>query len=82
MLIKVDFEIAFEFPEPTPIAMMMYLHPSRDPTVRNPERLTVTPSVAVSQFTDGFGSLSRASGCEQGLHPLGDYPLPLPEYSG
>jgi transglutaminase-like putative cysteine protease len=56
MLIKVDFEIAFEFPEPTPIAMMMYLHPSRDPTVRSPERLTVTPSVAVSQFTDGFGN--------------------------
>ncbi len=56
MLIKVDFEIAFEFMEPTPVAMMMYLHPSRDPTLRSPERLTLTPSVAVSQFTDGFGN--------------------------
>jgi len=56
MLIKVGFEIAFEFPEPTPIAMMMYLHPSRDPTVRIPERLSLAPSVAVSQFTDGFGN--------------------------
>lgn len=56
MLLQVDFEMAFTFAEPTPALLMTYLHPSRDATVRIPERLTVEPQVPVSQFIDGFGN--------------------------
>lgn len=66
MLIKVGFEIAFAFPEPTPVALMAYLHPSRDPTVRKRECLSVEPPVAVSQFIDSFGNR-----CGRALVPAG-----------
>lgn len=56
MHIKVGFAIAFEFPEPTPLAMMVYLHPSRDSTVIRPGRLVLSPSAFVSEFTDTFGN--------------------------
>ena len=56
MQIRVDFEIAFEFPQPTPLVMMMLLHPSRDPTVRRAERLSIAPQVPISRFIDAFGN--------------------------
>lgn len=56
MLLQVDFEISFTFPESTPVVLMTYLHPSRDATVRSPERFTIQPQVPVSQFIDGFGN--------------------------
>ncbi len=56
MHIQVGFEIAFEFPEPTPLAVMMFLHPSRDASIVRPECLTVTPSTVVTQFVDSFGN--------------------------
>ncbi len=61
MLIRVGFEISFEFPEPTAMLMLLSLHPTRLPTIRDPERLEVQPAVPLRQFTDGFGnSCSRA----------------------
>jgi transglutaminase-like putative cysteine protease len=56
MQIRVDFEMAFEFVEPTPLLMMMSLHPSRDPTVRRAENLSITPYVPITQFSDAFGN--------------------------
>jgi len=56
MLIQVNFEIGFEFREPTPLLMMMYLHPSRDPTIKQAERLSTTPTLAITRYVDGFGN--------------------------
>jgi transglutaminase-like putative cysteine protease len=56
MFIKVDFEIAFTFPEPTQIVLMLRLHPSRDLFVRRPERLQVTPPIKVSDYLDTYGN--------------------------
>lgn len=56
MLLQVDFEISFTFAESTPVVLMTYLHPSRDATVRSPERFTIEPQVPVSRFIDGFGN--------------------------
>ena len=66
MLIKVDFEISFTFPEPTPVVLMTYLHPSRDPTVRQQEKFSITPEVPVSRFVDGFGNR-----CGRAVMPAG-----------
>lgn len=56
MLIQVDFEISFTFPESTPVILMMFLHPSRDATVRSAEQFSIQPSVPVSRFIDNFGN--------------------------
>jgi transglutaminase-like putative cysteine protease len=56
MLIRVGFEAAFDFTAPTAVVLMAYIHPSRAATVREPERLTVTPHVPVSEYLDLYGN--------------------------
>ena len=56
MLLQVDFEISFTFPESTPVVLMAFLHPSRDATVKSPEQFSIDPPVPVSRFIDGFGN--------------------------
>ena len=56
MLIRVGFEVAFDSPAPTPMLLMLYLHPSRAQTVRKAECLTVEPRVAIPEYIDSFGN--------------------------
>ena len=56
MLIQVDSEIAFVFPKPTVVVLMLYLHPSVAWKVRTPERLTVDPAVNISDYHDVYGN--------------------------
>jgi transglutaminase-like putative cysteine protease len=56
MLIRVGYDMAFHFPQPTAMVLMLSLHPSRASTIRHPERLEVQPHVAVSEFIDTFGN--------------------------
>lgn len=56
MLIRVGYDIIFEHPAPTPIIAMLYLHPSRGPSVRREEYLLVEPPVQVSDYIDRFGN--------------------------
>lgn len=56
MLIRVGYDILFEHPAPTPIIVMLYLHPSRQPSIRRGEYLLVEPQVPVSEYTDAFGN--------------------------
>src|SRR5947199_3422545 len=60
MLIRVGYDMALHFLEPTAMVLMLSLHPSRASTLRHPERLEVQPNVAVSEFSDTFGH--RCSG--------------------
>ncbi len=66
MLIHVGHEIVFDFPAPTPVVVMLYLHPSRDATVTKPECLEVEPAVPVWQFIDSYGNR-----CGRVLAPAG-----------
>jgi transglutaminase-like putative cysteine protease len=56
MLIKVGYEIAFESPQPAPMVLMLYLHPSRELTTRRPDRLDVTPRLPVTEYYDLYGN--------------------------
>jgi transglutaminase-like putative cysteine protease len=38
------------------MVLMLYLHPSRGPTIRKPERLESEPWLAVSEYTDSYGN--------------------------
>ena len=56
MLIRVGFEIDFQFPEPTALIVMLSLHPLRTPTVREYENLQVEPMVPISHYYDLNGN--------------------------
>src|SRR5271156_4096500 len=56
MLINIGHEIAFVFPESTALIVMLYLHPSRGPTIKKPERLEVDPAVPIREYIDSYGN--------------------------
>ncbi len=70
MYLQVGYDIAFEHPAPTPIVAMLYLHPSRNDSVRRGEYLLVDPKVPVSDYTDVFGNR-----CGRLVAPAGPFRL-------
>lgn len=56
MLIKVGYDISYEVWAPTPMVLMLYMHPSRDASVQKTERLITEPKVSVENFTDIYGN--------------------------
>ena len=56
MLIRAGFELGFQCPVPTPVLLMLQLHPSRIPDLLSPEALRFTPPVSREDFIDGFGN--------------------------
>ena len=56
MLIKIGYAIAYEVWAPTPMLLMLYVHPERMKDLRVPERVITEPAVEVENFTDGFGN--------------------------
>nr|MBA2622946.1 transglutaminase family protein [Chthoniobacterales bacterium] len=45
MKIKLGFDIEFELPGPTPMILMLYVHPSRQADLLSEERIMVEPNV-------------------------------------
>ncbi len=66
MIIKVGFDIEFELRAPTPMILMLFVHPSREPDLRSEQRLRVEPDVPVTQYSDLFGNR-----CGRVLAPAG-----------
>ncbi len=56
MLINVGYEISFKAPQPAPMVVMLYLHPSREQTIRQPDRLVVTPHLPIIEHFDLYGN--------------------------
>ena len=72
MLIKIGFDIEFELRGPTPMVLMLFVHPSRQQDLRAPEELQVEPQVPVSYHSDLFGNR-----CARLLAPTGNLRLTL-----
>ncbi len=72
MLIKIGFDIEFELPGPTPMVLMLYVHPSRQPDLRAEERIIVSPDVPLSHFVDLYGNR-----CARLLAPAGNIKFAL-----
>ncbi|MFG5121584.1 transglutaminase family protein [Methylorubrum sp. POS3] len=66
MRIRTGFDIAFESSQPTPMILMLNLHPSRVADLITPETVTFDPPVPVNRYSDGFGNL-----CTRILAPVG-----------
>src|SRR5437868_2669988 len=56
MEIRLGYELGFEVPRPTPMQLMLYVHPEQASRLRQPERIEVEPATAVEDFIDGFGN--------------------------
>jgi transglutaminase-like putative cysteine protease len=57
MRIRAGYEIAYECTQPTPMLLMLSVHPSRLPDLHGPHRITFDPPVAAHDYLDGFGNI-------------------------
>ena len=56
MLIRIGYDIIFELPAPTPMHLLLYVHPSRMARLRDAEVLHIEPFVPVQRFIDAYGN--------------------------
>jgi transglutaminase-like putative cysteine protease len=73
MYIRIGFDIAYSFPQPTEMIMMLYTHPSREAFLMKPERLTGEPQLNIENFIDAYGNKCARAFCPGGrLHLRND----------
>ena len=56
MKIRVGFEMLYDFPQPTPVIMVLGIHFTRASDVIVPDFLTTTPAVEITPYRDLFGN--------------------------
>jgi transglutaminase-like putative cysteine protease len=56
MEIRLGYELSFEVPRPTPMQLMLYVHPEQASQLRRPERIEIEPATVVEDFVDEFGN--------------------------
>ncbi|MDQ2801205.1 MAG: transglutaminase family protein [Pseudomonadota bacterium] len=56
MQIRAGYEISYDCAQPTPMLLMLSVHPSRTPDLLTPERMTFDPPVASMEYQDLFGN--------------------------
>jgi transglutaminase-like putative cysteine protease len=58
MQIKAGFTLRYECPQPTPMLLMLNLHPSRRADLLTPQVLSFSPAVEARDYTDSFGNIA------------------------
>ena len=56
MKLRVGFEMHYEFPQPTPMIMVLGTHFTRASDIIIPDYLTTDPSVPITPYRDAFGN--------------------------
>jgi transglutaminase-like putative cysteine protease len=73
MFIRIGFDIAYSFPQPTEMITMLYTHPSRSAFLITPERLVSDPHLVIENFIDVYGNRCARAFCPGGrLHLRND----------
>jgi len=67
MLIRIGYDAVFHLPAPTPMLLVLNVHPSRFPSLRGLEAMEVEPHVPMWFYTDSFGNT-----CSRILAPAGE----------
>jgi transglutaminase-like putative cysteine protease len=70
MHIRIGYELVYDCPQPTPMLLMLNIHPSRQPDLVVPDQMVTEPTVAVRAYQDGFGNR-----CTRILAPTGQIRL-------
>jgi transglutaminase-like putative cysteine protease len=66
MRIRAGFEIAYECEQPTPMLLMLSVHPSRMADLLTPHRISFDPPIPARDYRDGFANI-----CTRILAPPG-----------
>ena len=66
MQLRIGYELIYNFPQPTPIILVVNVHESRASDIVIPDRLTTEPSIPISGYQDRFGNQ-----CHRVLAPAG-----------
>lgn len=66
MFIRIGFDIAYSFPQPTEMILMLYTHPDRSAFLMMPERLGSDPGIAIEEFIDVYGNRCARAFCPGG----------------
>ncbi|HEX2529827.1 MAG TPA: transglutaminase family protein [Geminicoccus sp.] len=56
MRIRIGYEMDYEFPQPTPMILMLHVHWSRVADLEAPDHLITTPSIVLEGYRDSFGN--------------------------
>ena len=56
MKLRVGYELQYEFPQPTPVILMLNIHFTRVSDLAAPDHIIINPSVPISGYRDGFGN--------------------------
>ena len=57
MKIRIGYEIAYECPKPTPMLLVLSVHPSRQGDLVTPHRIVFDPPISLADYHDGFGNI-------------------------
>jgi transglutaminase-like putative cysteine protease len=66
MRIRAGFEIVYDCPTPSPMLLMLSVHPSRQADLETPDTLEIQPDIPAARYIDGFGNI-----CHRILAPPG-----------
>jgi hypothetical protein len=64
--IRIGYEITYECPKPTPMLLVLSVHPSRQADLLTPQSIVFDPPIASADYRDGFGN-----NCTRILAPVG-----------
>lgn len=67
MQIKIGFDIVYECTQPTPMVLMLNVHPSRQADLEQPDTLQFTPAIPARSYRDAFGNI-----CTRIVAPAGE----------
>jgi hypothetical protein len=57
MRIRLGYDITYECPQPTPMLLLLRVHPTRENDLLSPDEVIPEPAVPVQSYLDGFGNL-------------------------
>jgi transglutaminase-like putative cysteine protease len=67
MHIRAGYEIMFDCEKPTPMLLVLSVHPSRLPDLRTPQDIAFDRDVAHEDYLDGFGNICTRTTLPSGL---------------
>jgi len=68
MQIRAGYEIAYDCPRPTPMLLMLGVHPTRLPDLATPQAMRFAPAVEARDYRDLFGNI-----CTRVVAPAGRF---------
>ncbi len=70
MQFRTGYEIVYNFPQPTPVILLVNIHESRAADIVVPDRLITEPAVPIARYRDSFGNH-----CHRLVAPAGRFRL-------